>query len=119
MSDLNLIRYQGMLFDLMDNNLRPSSVVGTGYKNAKSVAASWLHARIHNLTNPLDKVSEMFVSSNGKPYSSIAAAERSPQFKRLERGEMTFFASSLVVTSYGVKPVSGGFAVFMVTGKKA
>ena len=108
--------YQGMLSQLLAGAIRPSSVIGKGYKNPKSVASGWLRTQLHNLQNPNATVSQIHVSSTGKAFTSERKAMHSPVFKLLVNGKYTTINSSVVI-DYGVIPstIGDGIEIYVVT----
>jgi hypothetical protein len=89
------------------------SIVGSGYKNTKQVAAQWLLKEMHNLENPSCQVSQVHVSSSGKPFASEASAIRSKVFKTLVDGEYRLI-NNAVVTDYGVMPTPDSSVGYMI-----
>jgi len=92
---------------LLDGSLKPSKVIGTGYKNAKATASAWLRKELHNMQNPNVKVDEVFVAPNGKGFESESHAMRTTRYRALINGNYGT-ADDKIVTDYGVMPAIGG-----------
>ena len=87
---MNVQEYKQDHINLMAGIIKPSKIVGRGYKSPKSVASAWLLKEIHNAENPKSKVSELLVMTNGKPFGSEAKAMASKAYKALIDGTSNY-----------------------------
>lgn len=101
---MNVQEYKQDHINLMAGFIKPSKIIGRGYKNPKSVASAWLLKQIHNAENPLCKVSDLLVMTNGKPYSSEAKAMSSKAYKALTDAKFQLLADNAYVKDFGVMP---------------
>ncbi len=108
-----LTELQSDLNGLMNGSVKPSKIVGRGYKNPKQVAAQWLRSEMHNESNPSCKVSQVHVSSSGKGFSSESTAIKSKTYKSLLSGEYKLI-NNATVTDYGVMPTPDNDAGYMI-----
>ena len=104
---------QSDLNGLMNGSVKPSSIVGRGYKNPKQVAAQWLMSEIHNASNPNCKVSQVHVASSGKGFTSESRAMNSKTYKSLLKGEYKLI-NDATVTDYGVMPTPDNDSGYMI-----
>jgi hypothetical protein len=104
---------QSNLNDLMNGHLKPSTIIGRGYKNPKQVAAQWLRSEMHNESNPSCKVSQVHVSSSGKGFLSESKAMKSKTYKSLLNGEYKLI-NNAIVTDYGVMPTPDNDSGYMI-----
>jgi len=95
------------LSGLLSGTVKPSRVVGRGYKNPKSVASAWLRKEIHNLENLTAKVDKVVVTSSGKAFSSDTRAMMSKCYRSLVDGSYGV-RDKVIITDYGVMPAPGG-----------
>ncbi|MBT0587970.1 hypothetical protein [Alteromonas oceanisediminis] len=111
-----LIEYQTMLNNLLNGNITPRSVIGSGYKNGKQVASGWIRTQLHNLANPSQKVSQIHVASSGKAYSSEMHAMKSKVYTQMLFNDYTTIDGS-VVNDFGVMPATlgDGYEIYVVT----
>lgn len=115
-----LLQRKNELLQLLKGELKPSDVVGKGYKYPKSVASAWLRTEIHNLSNPNNKVSDIYVQTNGKPYASEERAKQSEAYLQLEKGTFRLLSDNYVVSEFGVLPASQdgsekGYCIYIKT----
>jgi hypothetical protein len=108
-----LAELQSDLNGLMNGSVKPSSIIGKGYKNPKQVAAQWLRSEMHNESNPNCKVSQVHVTSSGKGFVSESKAMRSKTYKSLLSGEYKLI-NNAVVTDYGVMPTPDNDSGYMI-----
>lgn len=111
------MNYRLLLTQLIQGQITPRSVVGTGYNNARQVASEWLRTQIHNTeTQDLQRrIDKVHVASSGAAFSSITRAQRSKVFKQLIAGEYKTLNDSKVA-DYGVFPSAAGdgYEIFVV-----
>lgn len=107
-------RYNTMLTQLMAGAIKPSSVVGRGYKYPKSVASSWIRTQIHNQENPNSKISDCYVTTSGKPFPTESKAMASEGYKLLVAGKFKLISDRFYVKDYGVMPAPGGDGGYVV-----
>jgi hypothetical protein len=108
-----LTELQSDLNGLMNGNVKPSTIVGRGYKNPKQVAAQWLRTEMHNESNPSCKVSQVHVASSGKGFSSELTAMKSKTYKSLLSSEYKLI-NNATVTDYGVMPTPDSDSGYMI-----
>jgi hypothetical protein len=116
---MNVQEYKQDHINLLSGIIKPSKIVGRGYKSPKSVASAWLLKQIHNAENPQSKVSGLMVMTNGKPFSSEAKAMASKGYKALIDGTIQLLADNTYVSDYGVMPspcCSGGYVGYFAVG---
>ena len=106
-------KLQSDLNGLMNGMVKPSTIVGRGYKNPKQVAAQWLRSEMHNEENPRCKVSQVHVASSGKGFSSESAAMKSKPYKNLLSGDYKLI-NNATVTDYGVMPTPDNDSGYMI-----
>lgn len=106
--------YRENLTGLLMGQIRPSKIVGTGYKNPKQVASGWLRTQMHNETNPNQKVCEIKVSASGAGFISELKAKKCQTFKALENGTLSLL-NEATVTEFGVQKAlyGDGYEVFI------
>ena len=85
MNELTILQTQ--LTQVLNGTLRPSCIVGTGYKSSRGVASAWLRKEIHNKQNPNCRVDDVYVQVNGKPFATEAKAMQSKAYQQLVKGE--------------------------------
>ena len=95
------------LTNLLAGNTKPSSVVGTGYRNARKTASEWLRKEMHNHANPSAAVNQIIVTTSGKAFSSESKAMQSPSYKSLIAGTFEVWKTHKV-TDFGVMPSEFG-----------
>jgi hypothetical protein len=95
---------QTQLTQLLTGTLNPRQVIGTGYKYPKSVASGWLRKEIHTEQNPSQSVSDLFVQTNGAPFTSEKKAKSSNVYQQLVKGSFQLITSNLIFCDYGVMP---------------
>tara|TARA_Y100000780_G_C13694801_1_gene421045 strand:+ start:216 stop:560 length:345 start_codon:yes stop_codon:yes gene_type:complete len=102
-----------MLANLLAGAVKPSKIVGAGYKQAKMQASCYLRKIIHNDENPSFKVSQVFTNTNGTAFRSEESAKRSNVYNELSLGTHPL---SDQVSQYGVieAPGEDGFMVYIV-----
>lgn len=98
---------------LMNGSERPRDIVGSGYKNAKQVAAQWLYKEMHNLLNPTSTISQVHLTSSGTGYSSIERAMSAKPYQALLNNEYTLINDAQVI-SYGVIKTPNDAERFMI-----
>jgi hypothetical protein len=102
------------LKQLLSGEIRPKSIVGSGYVYPKAVASEWLRKEVHNLENPNTKVAEVYVSTSGKAFKSEALAMKSKAYQAILNN--TYHAiNNVVIRDYGVMPAPGadGYMVYV------
>jgi hypothetical protein len=106
--------YAQYLIGLMAGTLAPSTIVGAGFRNPRSVASAWLRKQWHNENNPGWKIDHVSVASDGSSYKSVSTAKNSKTYKSLVDGSFSTICNS-VVTKYGVLPAPGdnGYMIFV------
>lgn len=88
---------------LLGGEVKPSSVIGSGYKNPKKSASEYLRKLITNAPGGNCKsVGGIIVSGNGRAFKTEAAACSSKAYTQLSKGLATF--DGLVVSGFGVWP---------------
>mgnify|MGYP003625406857 CR=1 FL=1 len=97
---------------LLNKQITPLSIIGTGYKNPRSVASAWLRKEMHNLKNPNFKVSQVHVKADGHAFESELKAKRSKPYKELVAGTYQT-VNNRAVADYGVMPSPCGGTWFM------
>lgn len=101
------------LKDLLCGKVKPSAIVGKGYKNPKSVASAWLRKEMHNAVNNQSSVQYIGVASNGNAFKTEAKAMQSKAYKSLVDGKFQTFNDARV-RDYGVMPsmLGDGYEVY-------
>jgi len=119
MQTTKIEEYEVMLSDLFSGKIKPSKVVGTGYKNPRQVAAEWINKQILNAQNPNNKKCDVHLMSSGKPFKDVTIAKRSKIFNTIALGEYKTINDS-VVADFGVckAPVGSGYLVWVKTARK-
>ncbi|GGZ77682.1 hypothetical protein [Paraglaciecola chathamensis] len=110
--------FQSLTLDLaalLNKQITPRSIIGTGYKNPRSVASAWLRKEMHNLTNPNCKISQVHVKADGHAFESELKAKRCKPYKALATGTYQTI-NNRAVLDYGVmpSPCGGGYLVYVV-----
>lgn len=102
-----------MLANLLSGAVKPSKIVGTGYKQAKMQASCYLRKIIHNDENPGFTVSKVFTNTNGTAFRSEESAKRSNIYNELSLG---IHPLSDQVEQFGVieAPGEDGFMVYII-----
>lgn len=78
--------YKNELDGLLAGNVKPSKVVGGGYKNGKAVASGWLRMNLLQQLNPSKfKLAHIMTSSSGKAFKTEAKAKSSKSYKHLNQ----------------------------------
>jgi hypothetical protein len=98
--------------------IKPSLVIGRGYKYPQSVAVSYLLKEIHNEENPHAKICGAHVMTSGKPFSTIARARASAVYTQLFKGTYKLLNSASVVSDFGVMPTpveTPGYMIYVCT----
>lgn len=113
-------KYQTHLIQLLTGTLAPRQIVGTGYKYPKSVASAWLRKEIHNKQNPFNKVTQLFVQTNGAPFVSQKKAKSSKIYQQLVEDSFKLTSRNLVISDFGIIPtptngIDDGYCVFIKT----
>lgn len=121
MKELAILQTQ--LTQVLNGTLRPSCIIGTGYKSPKGVASAWLRKEIHNRQNHNRRVDDVYVQVNGKPFATEAKAMQSKAYQQLVKGEFKLITDGLIVGEYGVMTAPGndptpGYCVYIVTTRK-
>lgn len=100
--------------NLLARNIKPSSIVGTGYKNGRQVASQWLRKELHNKSNPSATVDQIIVMSSGQAFSSEAKAIQSKSHKLLVNGDFKVWKTHRI-TDFGVFPseFGDGFEIYI------
>ncbi|MAI66117.1 MAG: hypothetical protein CL600_14840 [Alteromonas sp.] len=111
---------QTQLTQLLTGELKPRQIIGTGYKYPKSVASAWLRKEIHNEQNPSQSVSDLFVQTNGAPFTSEKKAKCSKMYQQLVKGSFELITRNLIVSDYGVMPaptsgIDEGYCIYIET----
>lgn len=94
------------LTQLLLGEVKPSSIIGTGYKNPKKSASEYLRKQIANSESGAIYVDQIFIASNGCAFSTEEKARSSKIFTELLKGSKCFSNGSVV--DFGVWPSSFG-----------
>ena len=105
---------------LLNGQLSPREVVGTGYRYPKQCASEWLRKQAFNSLNA-QKIDQVLVSTSGRAFSSIDKAKASAIYKKLKADPNQpgmWLNDNYHVTHVDVCPeiVGGGFEIH-VTGE--
>lgn len=113
-----ITEYSNDLTQLLNGSIKPRSIIGTGYKNPKSVASAWLRQQIVKQQKPSLKIGGVFVTASGKAFTSIDKAKKSKIFKVLTENNYQLFADSLEVDKYWIEEALLGGYMIVFTYKK-
>lgn len=109
--------YLDKLDALLKGDIKPSSIIGSGFKNPKKSASEWLRTQISNATaTERSKISATIVTSNGSAFKSEAKAVSSKTYTELFNGKSPYFRNA-VVTDFGVWPSAfgDGYEIYVST----
>lgn len=101
---------------LLAGRVKASSIVGTGYKNAKKVASEYIRTQIANADlSEENKVSKVLVTSSGAAFKKESLATSSKAYTELNQGSSDLFAHKKI-TDFGVWPSSfgDGYEIYVV-----
>ena len=111
-----------MLQDLWDGNIKPSRVVGGGYRNGKSVAGGWLIGQILFKNEKDGWKKGVTVASSGKPFTTLARAKNSKHYKSaikvLGTGDTSLYIDNSVVDNVEILQAYGGYIIVTTKGRK-
>lgn len=75
--------YPALFTKLHTGLIKPSSVIGTGFKNPKAIAGGWILLQIHQAQTPNSGVIKIVTAYNGKGFANTKMVYRSKIWKRL------------------------------------
>lgn len=112
--------HKNTISNVINGTVKPSQIVGTGYKYPKRVASGWLRKQIHNIENPNSLISEIFVTTSGKAFLSEVKAMASTTYQQLANNCFRTINNSRVV-DYGVMPatIGDGYEIYVELSHKA
>ena len=114
MSSSKLNEYQKLLDGVLDGSIKPSKIIGSSYKQGKSVASGWLRRQILALNGV--KVCALHVATNGKGFKNEELAKKSEAYKLLAEGKYKLMSPSFQVASFQVIELhDGGYGVAVHT----
>lgn len=100
--------------------IKPSALIGNGYRNPRKAAYEYLLKKLHNEENPSARVDGIIVSSTGQAFCTEVRAVRSQAYGSIMDGSSKLISSSMLITDYGVMPSpdgEGGYVIYIVTSK--
>ena len=104
------------LTGLLAGGIKASSIVGTGYKNARKVASEYIRTQIANADlSEENKVSTVLVTSSGAAFKKESLATSSRAYNKLNQGDSDLFYNKKI-TDFGVWPSAfgDGYEIYVV-----
>jgi hypothetical protein len=104
---------------LVTNQFNPTRIVGVGCKYPRAVASAWIRKSVFNELNPNNKVTKIFVMSNGDAFTTRKEAMQSQVFRDIKSGNFQT-PKNTVINDYGVIPATctDGFMIYTTTKTK-